>query len=273
MLVLLYETSNQPSSSEPRRPHISKKSEKLAFFTTGNDFQSIWYEGSSFVKPGYTMDSDRVYCNALYKQVEIQLVIKPMVGVRLGHALLTATATEPVSEAYFLETAYGLQQALQSIDITFLLSPSVRRTHFVNIISQLAAADNLTVLHEGLFDINTLNLYDLGTKEYLEVHSKVVVSVHNGPQSVLETHRMNHLLSLGKCVISEQSALDPALDAQYSDSIIFATEADFYSLIREYATNHSKRHEVERRALLKFDEVRKDVRELSVAMRRVIERL
>jgi hypothetical protein len=44
--------------------------------------------------------------------------------------------------------------------------------------------------------------------------SRVILNIHHDEESVLEVHRINYLLSLGKCVVSERSD-DLELDAAY----------------------------------------------------------
>jgi len=52
-------------------------------------------------------------------------------------------------------------------------------------------------------------------RDYYVLRSKVIINVHSADDSSLELHRINYLTSLGKCVISERSSLDPGLDDAY----------------------------------------------------------
>jgi hypothetical protein len=55
--------------------------------------------------------------------------------------------------------------------------------------------------------------------------SGIVVNIHNDESSVLEVHRINYLLSMGRCVVSERSD-DLLLDAQYGRSVRFVEAGD-----------------------------------------------
>jgi hypothetical protein len=55
--------------------------------------------------------------------------------------------------------------------------------------------------------------------------SRIVVNIHNDENSVLEVHRINYLLSMGRCVVSERSD-DLLLDAQYARSVRFVEAGD-----------------------------------------------
>jgi hypothetical protein len=55
-----------------------------------------------------------------------------------------------------------------------------------------------------------------GAAREAAIHAaRVVLNVHFYETAALEVHRVNHLLALGKCVVSEPSS-DAALDAHYA---------------------------------------------------------
>jgi hypothetical protein len=56
-------------------------------------------------------------------------------------------------------------------------------------------------------------------RDHKVMSAKVVVNIHNLETSSLEVHRINYLLSMGKCVVSESSSFDPELDKEYADAI------------------------------------------------------
>eukprot|EP00953_Heterococcus_sp_UTEX-ZZ885_P005199 3277-Heterococcus_DN1.PRE.7 len=95
---------------------------------------------------------------------------------------------------------------LQSIDVLFYGHLNERR----NEILQLLRAANLTVRYEH----NVLG----AERDELIRQSKVVLNLHYLPDAALEVHRINPLLMLGKCIVSEPS-IDAQLDAQYSSGI------------------------------------------------------
>ena len=53
------------------------------------------------------------------------------------------------------------------------------------------------------------------------LRTKVVVNTHTEDGSSLEVHRINYLLSMGACIVSERSLTDPELDAYYDDALVF----------------------------------------------------
>lgn len=48
--------------------------------------------------------------------------------------------------------------------------------------------------------------------------AKIVLNLHGDERSVMEAHRVNFLLSMGKCVVSERGA-DPLMDAEYEAAV------------------------------------------------------
>jgi hypothetical protein len=71
------------------------------------------------------------------------------------------------------------------------------------------------------------NIY---TKEYIVQHCRVMWNIHqqNASNTVLETHRINYLLSMGKVIFSERSELEPGLDALYEEAgaVIFVNSLE-----------------------------------------------
>lgn len=62
----------------------------------------------------------------------------------------------------------------------------------------------------------------------------MVLNIHQDDKSALESHRINNMLALGKCIISERS-VDPALDAEYErdNALIFADDlSEIFPLVR-----------------------------------------
>jgi hypothetical protein len=67
------------------------------------------------------------------------------------------------------------------------------------------------------------------------VSSKVVLNVHQDDRSALESHRINNMLALGKCIVSERS-VDPALDAEYErdGAVVFVDDlGEIFHIVRD----------------------------------------
>ena len=115
---------------------------------------------------------------------------------------------------------------------------------------------------------------DLYTKERLMLQCKVVINIHAIPETVLETHRINLLLALGRCVISEQSSVDPYLDQQYIDVVNFTPNQDIVALFiraESLLRNVLERHACQIRGLERYHEIMSDVSTLELAMNEVLE--
>jgi hypothetical protein len=124
----------------------------------------------------------------------------------------------------------------QSIDVLFYGHLNERRH---NILQRLRAA-NLTVRYEH-------NV--LGTeRDELIQQSKVVLNLHYLLDAALEVHRINPLLALGKCIVSEPS-IDAQLDAQYSSGIVFAYSSDIVHTVQTLINDSLQRQWWENNAL------------------------
>lgn len=69
--------------------------------------------------------------------------------------------------------------------------------------------------------------------------SKVIVVDHFYPNATLETHRIDALLLAGKIVVAVPSA-DPAIDAQYSDFVIFSERENIVATVQQILSNWRK---------------------------------
>lgn len=107
-----------------------------------------------------------------------------------------------------------------STDILFTGSVSERRMTFLNELNRLAIEKSISLLmgkESAWFKTGKISLIDIHTKEFVAATTKVVINFHQQRHSVLETHRIMHLLSYGKCIVSERSLVDPLLDSVYED--------------------------------------------------------
>ena len=62
-------------------------------------------------------------------------------------------------------------------------------------------------------------------RDYVVLRSRVVLNIHGTWQSSLELHRIQYLLSMGAAIVSERSAVDPNLDEEYADAVVFGGDA------------------------------------------------
>lgn len=101
-------------------------------------------------------------------------------------------------------------------------------------------------------------------------NTKVVLNIHRDERSSLEVHRVNHLLSMGKCVVSERSSTDPDVDAAYEGAIVFADNiTHLYDVALQLTRDPVARRLQEQAALRKFDEIQSDTAQLQRSMRQV----
>lgn len=85
--------------------------------------------------------------------------------------------------------------------------------------------------------------------DFFILHALVVLNIHTEAGSSLELHRINHLMSMGKCIVSERSRDDPELDATYADAIVFVDdEKDIYEVVRWLVDDEEIRHSYEKKA-------------------------
>jgi hypothetical protein len=134
----------------------------------------------------------------------------------------------------------------QSIDVLFYGHLNERRE---GILQRLQAA-NLTVRYEH----NVLG----AQRDELIRQSKVVLNLHYLPDAALEVHRINPLLVLGKCIVSEPS-IDAQLDAHYSSGIVFAYSVDIAHAVQALVADDSQRKWWEGNALALHRKMRCDL--------------
>jgi len=77
--------------------------------------------------------------------------------------------------------------------------------------------------------------------------AKVIYSDHSRPNAVLEVHRINPLLALGKAVVSASSS-DNVLDAIYGGALKLLASEDIPEAISSLLLNDDTRFELEHRA-------------------------
>jgi hypothetical protein len=85
-------------------------------------------------------------------------------------------------------------------------------------------------------------VYDLfgQERESMIDRAKIVLNIHYWPYAALEVHRIEHLLSRNKCVVSEPS-FDRELDLLYSDAVVFCPLDKFCDTIEHLLDSPEER--------------------------------
>jgi hypothetical protein len=98
--------------------------------------------------------------------------------------------------------------------------------------------------------------------------SMIVVNIHNDENSVLEVHRINYLLSMGRCVVSERSD-DLLLDAQYAHAVRFVEAGDesgMHAMIASLLRNETDLRLCQESAHKFYTELMAETEQLGVAI-------
>lgn len=98
--------------------------------------------------------------------------------------------------------------------------------------------------------------------------SGVVLNIHNDDSSVLEVHRVNYLLSMGRCVVSERSD-DFLLDAQYERSVRFVgagDDAGMHAAVKALLHNATDLRICQENALVHYRALMVETAQLAAAM-------
>jgi len=111
---------------------------------------------------------------------------------------------------------HNFELSKRDINVLFYGCKNPRRERFYHHLVHLLKPRGFNVLFEMEY-----NLFG-DKREELISRAQIVLNLHYYEPAVLETHRIEYLLAHGTCVMSEPSC-DPALDAVYKDSVIFAT--------------------------------------------------
>ncbi|KAJ8599846.1 hypothetical protein CTAYLR_005595 [Chrysophaeum taylorii] len=77
--------------------------------------------------------------------------------------------------------------------------------------------------------------------------AKIVLNLHYYEHAALEVHRINYLLALGKCVVTEPSS-DAYLDALYGTAAVFAPEPHLAHVLSRLLADDKTRRAIERNA-------------------------
>lgn len=88
-------------------------------------------------------------------------------------------------------------------------------------------------------------------RDRLISESKIVLNLHYYPNPILEVSRLTYLLSNNAFVISERS-LDPILDREYNDMVVFSDEKDIIEKCQYYLDHPMKMDEFVAQSAKKF---------------------
>lgn len=77
--------------------------------------------------------------------------------------------------------------------------------------------------------------------------SKIILNLHYYDDAALEVHRLNYLLALGKCVVSEWSS-DHHLDMLYSRAAVFTPTETIANIVSLLLRDTRRRFDIERNA-------------------------
>ena len=114
------------------------------------------------------------------------------------------------------------EETVEVYDIAFFGGSSARRLAFFNRFQEHSERHqfNFRVVCGG-WEVALFG----DRRDYVVLRSRVVLNIHGTWQSSLELHRIQYLLSMGAAVVSERSAVDPNLDEEYADAVVFGGDA------------------------------------------------
>jgi len=107
------------------------------------------------------------------------------------------------------------------------------------------------------------------------LQSRLVLNLHTDEHSVLEAHRLNYLLSLGRCVISERSD-DTLLDARYAGVVHFINEGDIaalYGIATRLLSNTTELQLCEQKSRRLYTRLSIDTQDLSLAIKEAVQQM
>lgn len=117
----------------------------------------------------------------------------------------------------------------------------------------------------GSWDVSTFD----AERDILMKRTDVVVNIHNEDLSVLEVHRINYLLSMGKMVITERGA-DHKLSAEYDGAVAFVDHwSEMTKHIKHYCAQHQERNAFEIMAMQQYAKINNNLEPLRVAMKEI----
>jgi hypothetical protein len=174
---------------------------------------------------------------------------------------ISITAIEPFSD-------HSIRLFPDSLRVVFFGGCSDRRADFIdNLRAQLVIRQT----EKKRRKINFLNFCGYYTfdyeRDYYLVNADVVINVNTLNDSSLETHRINHLLSLGKVIVSEEGSSSELADT-YRSGVIFVEGSQEMAKVLGELADDKKALQVAHRNALTLHNILKDqsVQFLSDAM-------
>ena len=107
--------------------------------------------------------------------------------------------------------------------------------------------------HEGLrVYYSTYKCWDYERDQKI-AESKIVLNIHFYPKPILETTRLSYLIANGAFIISERS-LDPLLDREYQDYVVFCEYDQIPEMCKKYLNCPDERRQKAIQAFDRFKE-------------------
>jgi hypothetical protein len=163
-------------------------------------------------------------------------------------------------------TTYSSDQTFH--DLLFFGSGSPRRAPMLEqLIGRFHSEGNVSFrIFTGTWNVTVFDL----DRDIVVYTAKVIFNINNAEDSVLEAHRLNYLLSMGKCIVSERGN-DPLLAARYEGAIVFVDSLEeLFQKSVYYAKHDKERKDIEKLALIRHYELQNDRKDLMTAMENVI---
>ena len=118
----------------------------------------------------------------------------------------------------------------QDIDILFYGGIHAKRVEMRKRLKKQFPTKKIIFRYFDLFGEERENMID---------RAKIVLNIHFWPQSGLATHRIEYLMSRGKCVVTDRSQ-DETLDSEYENAVVFSSYTDFPKTIGNLLENPEK---------------------------------
>lgn len=200
-----------------------------------------------------------------YAAIELQMPLLP--PSKIDYVPLYTT--DPKRRGKALQPySTGQPHSMEGQDVLFFGSGSPRRAPMLEtLIRRFHHEVNVTFrIFTGSWNSTVFDL----DRDIVVFMAKVVFNINNGEDSVLEAHRLNYLLSMGKCIVSERG-IDSKLASRYEGAVVFVDSLeDLFEKTVYYAKHDEERRLMEELALQRHYELQKDQSALIVAMDNVV---
>lgn len=166
------------------------------------------------------------------------------------------------------------QQNSEDCRILFFGSGSKRRSKWLNYIHNATLhAQTKRKINWAVFAGSwNMTIFDVERDMYVQ-NVSMVLNIHNNDSSVLEVHRINYLLSMTKCVISEKG-VDRKLQQRYSEGLVFVDTMDeMLEQIKYHCDRPEAIEHQQTRALELYRKISTDFEQLKTAMKAIQQRI